>query len=172
MILQTPWFERKFDFSFPVGLFPVILERLRGSVCRIEIMVKDLPEEILSKKLDEDWSLKEQVGHLYDLEDLWYGRLEDFLSGEKLLRPADLTNAKTHAANHNARPIHELLQLFSQARYRLIEKAGSFDESIASRVAIHPRLKMPMRLVDSLFFVAEHDDHHIAKMRNLLKNFT
>ena len=43
MITQTPWFERKFDFNFPVGLFPVILERLRGTVFRIEGMAKGKP---------------------------------------------------------------------------------------------------------------------------------
>jgi hypothetical protein len=29
MITQTIWIERKFEFNFPVGLFPVIVERLR-----------------------------------------------------------------------------------------------------------------------------------------------
>jgi hypothetical protein len=33
---------------------------------------------------------------------------------------------------------------------------------------MHPRLKQPMRLVDHLFFVAEHDDHHLALIRELL----
>jgi hypothetical protein len=35
------------------------------------------------------------------------------------------------------------------------------------RVAIHPRLNKPMRLTDHLFFVAEHDDHHLAHISQL-----
>jgi hypothetical protein len=35
-------------------------------------------------------------------------------------------------------------------------------ESEEGRTLLRPRLKTPMRLVDHLFFVAEHDDHHLA----------
>jgi hypothetical protein len=37
-----------------------------------------------------------------------------------------------------------------------------------ARAIPHPRLKTPMRLVDHLYFVAEHDDHHLARIRELL----
>jgi hypothetical protein len=41
------------------------------------------------------------------------------------------------------------------------------DEQIV-RTAVHPRLQMPMRLVDWAYFVAEHDDHHLARIRELI----
>jgi uncharacterized damage-inducible protein DinB len=169
MIQQTPWFERKFEFNFPLGLFPVIIERLRGTFQHIESIVENKPEEELSRKIGESWSVKEQIGHLYDLEELWYGRIEDFLSAKQTLRTADITNTKTHNADHNKKNIKELLQQFSSARNKLIEKVKNMDEADASLTALHPRLKIPMRLIDSLFFVAEHDDHHIAKIREILK---
>jgi len=34
---------------------------------------------------------------------------------------------------------------------------------------VHPRLKQPMRLVDHLFFVAEHDDHHMARIWEMIR---
>ena len=169
MITPTFWFERKFDFNFPVELFPVIIERLRGTLPQLEAMLKDVPEKKLSKKDGEHWSIKEQVGHLYDLEELWYGRIEDFLSGEKTLRAADLNNTKTKEANHNSRSIAELMKQFSDARNKLISKVENIDKATASTTALHPRLQKPMRLIDSLFFVAEHDDHHLTKIRELLK---
>jgi len=43
------------------------------------------------------------------------------------------------------------------------------DEAIASLSALHPRLQTPMRLIDHLFFIAEHDDHHLAKIGMLLR---
>ena len=85
MITQTPWIERKFEFNFPVGLFPVIIERLRGALLQLETMVKDLPDEKLSAKKDGKWSVKEVVGHLYDLEELWNGRINDFLEQKQTL---------------------------------------------------------------------------------------
>ena len=168
MIIQTPWFERKFDFNFPVGLFPVIIERLEGTLPRVAAMTKNKSEELLTRKPDNEWSAKEQVGHLYDLEELWYGRIEDFLSGKKTLRAADLRNSKTDEADHNKKNIEELLKQFSLERNKLIKKVQDIDEATASLTASHPRLQIPMRLIDSLFFVAEHDDHHLTKIRELL----
>jgi len=168
MISQTPWFERKFEFNFPVGYFPVILERLRGTLPRLESLVKNKPEEELTEKIDGSWSVKEHIGHLCDLEELWYGRIEDFLSRQNILRAADLNNTKTQEANHNQKTLDELLKEFSFTRARLIEKVKDTDEPTASLISLHPRLKTPMRLIDSLFFVAEHDDHHLAVMRQLI----
>jgi uncharacterized damage-inducible protein DinB len=170
MIEQTPWFERKFDFNFPIGLFPVILERLRGTVPHIEHIVNNTTESQLSRNLDGAWSIKEQVGHLYDLEELWYGRIEDFLAGEKTLRATDLRNTKTYEANHNEKTLRQLLITFTDARNKLIKKVENLDESTASLTALHPRLQTSMRLIDSLFFVAEHDDHHVAKIRALVED--
>jgi uncharacterized damage-inducible protein DinB len=169
MIIQTPWFERKFDFNFPVGLFPVIIERLEGTLPRVAAMTKNKSEELLTRKLDNEWSAKEQVGHLYDLEELWYGRTGDFLSGKAILRAADLGNAKTHQSGHNKKSIGELIEQFSSARDKLIDMVRDVNEATAALTALHPRLQTPMRLIDHLFFIAEHDDHHLTKVRTLLR---
>jgi hypothetical protein len=42
------------------------------------------------------------------------------------------------------------------------------DPAIFARASLHPRLKTPMRLVDHLYFVAEHDDHHLAHIWGLI----
>ena len=167
-IPQTPWFERKFEFNYHVGYFPVILERLRGTFPRIASLVEGEPDEKLIEKRNDSWTVKEHIGHLFDLEELWYSRIEDYLSGKSVLRAADLRNTKTHEANHNSKAIEHLLQQFSLARNKLTEKVSDIDEATALLTALHPRLQAPMRLIDSLFFVAEHDDHHLAKMRELL----
>jgi hypothetical protein len=36
MISPTPWIERSFNFDFSAGLYPFLLERLRGTPARIE----------------------------------------------------------------------------------------------------------------------------------------
>jgi uncharacterized damage-inducible protein DinB len=172
MINQTPWFERKFDFGFPVGYFPVILERLRGTVPHLENLVKNKTDDILVRKIDNAWSVKEHIGHLSDLEELWYARVEDFLAGKEILSSADLRNTKTHEANHNQKLVGDLIHRFYIARNKLIEKVQGIDESTASVTSLHPRLQTPMRLIDSLFFVAEHDDHHLAVIRQLVSTVT
>ena len=170
MITQTPWFERKFDFNFPIGLLPIILERLRGTVSQLEASIKNIPEQQLVLKKDGKWSVKEVIGHLYDLEELWQGRIDDFLAHREVLRAADLKNTKTHEAGHNSRTVEALLQQFITERKKLIERVKNIDEATAAIVALHPRLQTPMRLIDSLFFVAEHDDHELGKIRRLIGN--
>ncbi|HET7896857.1 MAG TPA: hypothetical protein VFL47_04290, partial [Flavisolibacter sp.] len=99
----------------------------------------------------------------------WWKRLQDFLDGKERLSPADLNNNKTKEAGHNDNSLERLLQLFVIERQRLLESAFGFDDATLRLTAVHPRLQQPMRLVDSLYFVAEHDDHHIAAISTLLR---
>src|SRR5689334_18228779 len=167
MINQTPWFERKFDFNFPVGLMPIIVERLRGTAPQLEASIKNVAEKQLIIKKEGKWSVKEVIGHLYDLEELWYGRIDDFLSHKEVLRAADLNNTRTHEAGHNSKTVDALLNQFINERNKLIDRIKNIDEATASIVALHPRLQTPMRLIDSLFFIAEHDDHELGKIKRL-----
>ena len=88
-----------------------------------------------------------------------------------MLSAADLNNTKTHHANHNSKTISDLLNQFSSARNDLIRKIENLDEVSALITSVHPRLKQKMRLIDSLFFIAEHDDHHLARITELVKIF-
>jgi len=164
---QTKWFERKFDFNSTQNIFPSIVERLRGTPARLEEKIKLLPPHILTIKLEGTWSIAENIGHLIDLEPLWQARLEDFVNGKSELRPADLQNTKTHNANHNSKPISELLASFRAIRMETVKMLGEVDEEIVFRTALHPRLKTPMRMMDSFLFTAEHDDHHLARMTQI-----
>jgi len=164
------WFERKFEFSFPVELYPNLRMRLRGTPARLEELGRSCPRELLVRKPQADkWSAQEHAGHLLDLEPLWMSRVEDYLAGRSELTAADLSNRRTHEANHNARPMTEILAGFRQARLHLIERMGEFNPEVLARSMLHPRLKTPMRLVDHLYFAAEHDDHHLAKVWELIQ---
>jgi len=156
------WFERKFEFTFPVELHPNLCARLRGTPARLEELVRSAPREALIRKPADKWSAQEHAGHLLDLEPLWLARVNDFLTDGDELTPTDLRNRKTHEANHNAQPIPVILEQFRRAREQLVSRAQALDPSAIARTKLHPRLKQPMRLVDHLFFAAEHDDHHLA----------
>ncbi|HEY9262957.1 DinB family protein [Chitinophaga sp.] len=165
---RTPWFERVFPIIDDNGLMPAIIERLSGTPARAEEMAGKLPPTLLTRKLADRWSVKEEIGHLADMEPLWSGRVDDFIKGLPELRVADLTNQTTHKANHNATEIRVLLKRFREQRRQLVAKLMSLDESRLIKTALHPRLKTPMRVIDLAHFVAEHDDHHLASIRELL----
>jgi uncharacterized damage-inducible protein DinB len=163
------WFERKFDFSFPVERYPNLYVRLRGTPARLEEMLQGCSPEGLIRKPENKWSAQEHAGHLLDLESLWLARVDDFLAGGDALTVADLSNRKTDEANHNARPLADILVNFRKARLHLVDRVAEFQPELFARSMLHPRLKQPMRLVDHLYFVAEHDDHHLAKIWELIR---
>jgi uncharacterized damage-inducible protein DinB len=164
----TIWFERKFDFSFPAELLPNLLARLRGTPARLEEALRGQAHATLTMKPRGKWSAQEHAGHLLDLEPLWLARVNDYVRGSETLTPTDLQNRKTDEANHNARPLEEILSEFRAAREKLLQRAGELDASLFAQSIPHPRLKTPMRLVDHLYFAAEHDDHHLALIFEML----
>lgn len=168
---RAKWVERKFDFGgVPIGVFPCVLERLRGTPARLEELVRGLPEDVLTARRDGAWSIKEQVGHLFDLDELHEGRLEDYAERRETLRPADMENRRTYEADHNAAPLDALLASFRAARSRFVARLEEMDEETVALTALHPRLGQPMRVVDMALFVADHDDHHLAAINEIIKN--
>ena len=172
MAAKVPWIKRTFNFDYPVGYYPDIIERLRGTPARAEEWIRRLPARILTLKDGDTWSIQENIGHLLDLDDLHVGRLDDFAAGLAVLRAADMENMKTHTAGHNKRPVTDVLADFRRERGRLVERVERLEEADFTRSALHPRLKTPMRLVDMLFFTASHDDYHLARVAELSRFFT
>ncbi|HLF25233.1 MAG TPA: DinB family protein [Anaerolineae bacterium] len=172
MVCRIDWLERDFSFEhLTIGLYPILVERLRGAPARLEDRVGALPREALTQRDGADWSMQEHTGHLLDLEELGMGRLDDFEAGKAVLRPADMGNRKTNEANHNARSIVELLDAFRLARAEFVERLESYDEAFVARTAIHPRLEKAIRAIDLAYFIAEHDDYHLTIIGELIRKF-
>lgn len=104
-----------------------------------------------------------------NLEPLWQGRLDDIINGQIELRQADLQNNKTDIANHNDTSLQGLLSEFKKIREQTIKTLQSIKEETVFKSALHPRLKTPMRTMDLFLFVSEHDDHHLARISELLQ---
>jgi uncharacterized damage-inducible protein DinB len=162
------WFERKFEFTFPVEQYPNVCVRLRGTPARLEEIVRGASREALLTKPEGKWSAQEHAGHLLDLEPLWATRVKVFLEDGQTLNVTDLSNRKTDEANYNARELQAILKAFRLARMNLIDAAEKCQPALFARTLLHPHLNQPMRLVDHLYFVAEHDDHHLARIWELI----
>jgi uncharacterized damage-inducible protein DinB len=169
MSTLQPWFERKFSFDLPLERFPAIVERLRGTPARVEERARCIPPAALVARLQDSWSIQEIIGHLGDVEPIWIRRAEQILEGQTELATADLTNSATSTANHNAAQIDELLARLRGFRARFVSLLEGADGQALQRAARHPRLGTPMRLIDIAFFTAEHDDHHLARITEILR---
>ncbi|MEW6336038.1 MAG: DinB family protein [Acidobacteriota bacterium] len=164
-----PWLEYRWNFDYPAGMYRAFVERLRGTPARLEEALRGVSVDRLSARPDGKWSVLEQVGHLRMVEELWRRRLEEYLAGAARLTAADMRNDATVAAVFNARRAEDLLADFRAARSTTVATLDASGLDIAERVAHHPRLDRPMRLVDLCLFAAEHDDHHLAAIRALLR---
>ena len=80
-----------------------------------------------------------------------------------------MSNRKTYEASHNNVPVTTILNAFRTARHNIVHRLESLDAGEFERAALHPRLNVQMRLVDMLFFQAEHDDYHLARISELKK---
>jgi uncharacterized damage-inducible protein DinB len=167
--MSLRWAERTFHFDLPEAFFPLVVERLRGTPARIEDKVRALPPALLTRRDGDAWSIQEHIGHLLDLDDLHTGRLDDFLSGAEVLRPADMANRKTWEARHNETPLADLLAAFRRERGHFVARLDAWDPDLLALTARHPRLGQPMRVVDMALFTADHDDHHLARMTDLAR---
>jgi len=165
------WIERSFNFNFPVELYPQIIERLRGAPARVDEYFNSAPADVLRLRDDGHWSIQENAAHLFDLDALTLNRIDQYVSGLSVLLPADVTNKATTAANYNDVSAATISQSFRQRRAEIVAKLENLDPELFARSAVHPRLNVPMRLVDFAFFQAEHDDYHLSRIYELLKLF-
>jgi hypothetical protein len=165
---RTKWIDRKFNFYFEAGLMPSVLERLRGTIVRMNAIASSLTEKELKHKPDGKWSIQEHMGHLGDLEELHEGRIDDFLVRKTNLRAADMDNIKTKQAQHNGKQIEDILTDFKMKREHFVKRLMQLDDETLNSKSIHPRLQVPMRPIDMAYFTAEHDDHHLASIREII----
>ena len=170
--MRVKWTDRKFTFDFPAGIYPEIIERVRGTPARLEDRLRSVSPQLLTRRENDRWSMQENAGHLLDLESLFAQRLDEYLSGAEQLHAADMSNRKTYEANHNSVSIELILINFRQQRLNLSARLDHLPEDVFERRALHPRLNVSMRLVDMLYFQCEHDDYHLARISELIKTFS
>lgn len=172
MPARLRWTDRRWRFDEPVEFYPDQLERLRGTPARLEEAVAGLSRDVLTRREAEGtWSIQENVGHIFDVDALPMGRLDDYLANKPTLRAADMGNRTTHEANYNGRPIETVLRDVREARAALLARLESLSDADFARSSQHPRLGVPMRLVDMCRFQADHDDYHLARITELKRKF-
>ena len=166
------WSARRFDYDLDARLYPELITRLRDTPLRAAHAVRGLPAELLAQRDGEAWSIQENLGHLSDLDaGLWSRRLDQYDATVDQLVAADMGNAATFAADHNARPIDAVLDELATVRGGLVTRLASKPADYFACTARHPRLETSMRVIDMLFFQAEHDDHHLARVWEMRRSF-
>jgi DinB superfamily len=168
MIEIRQWMKREFTFDLPIDVFPVLLERLRGTPARAKELVVGVSDEMLATRPNGKWSAKDHLGHLVDLQPLDEQRLHEFLARTPVMSAADISNRATEHGSHRQTPVAQILMQLSVGREELVRKLDALTAKEVGISAVHPRLQKLMRVLDWVYFVAEHDDHHLAKARRVI----
>ena len=147
-------------------MLPFYLERLDGTIFRIEAKVKGIPEEILSNRPDDKWSVKENIGHLAEVDGVAKKRIQEMVNGISPLSPAVFEPKAYHEW-----PIGDVLNFFRETRSQNIVRYGALSSSDLEKKSLHPRLKILMSPVDLAWFDAEHDNHHLVRINEILSMF-
>jgi uncharacterized damage-inducible protein DinB len=161
------WFERKFDFDFGPDHYAEIYQHLKVAPVRLREAVNGLAESVLDRKPADGWSIKEHAGHLSVLEPLWRTRFQDIDEKRPVLTTTDLTNSATTEAHFNQYSIGVLLDRFLNERSTTLALLDSLNMLDEDRTSLHPRLQQPMRMIDYAYFVAEHDEHHLLRIKEI-----
>jgi hypothetical protein len=148
-----------------VRAFPAVLERLRGTAARMSELIAGQSDDRLRGHDSDGWSAKRHLGHLDDLHALDERRLREYISGASVLTAADPANRLTYETDHDAVPAADIVARFAAHRGELVAEMERLSEAQVGAAATHPRLRRPLRLIDWAYFVAEHDDHHLAAAR-------
>jgi uncharacterized damage-inducible protein DinB len=161
---RMKWFERSFTFGLPAGMLPFCLERLEGTLPRIEQKVRGVSSQVLSHQPGGKWSVKQTLGHLAEVDEIALMRIEEMINGVAVMSPAVFEPKQ----NYNAMEIDQVIALFAGARRKNLDRYRLLTEQELIRSSLHPRLKVKMTPVDLAWFDAEHDDHHLVGISDLI----
>jgi hypothetical protein len=164
---MLPWFERHLTFNHPAEMLPFYLERLNGTMARIKSKVNGIPDDVLSQKPDGKWSIKQNIGHLAEVDEIANKRIGEMLSGVEILSPAVF---EPH--DYNPWSIEKVVAFFCKNRKLNLEKYENLSAHELQKSSLHPRLNVKMTPVDLAWFDAEHDDHHLVRINEIIKELT
>ncbi len=164
---RPPWAQRKFAFVHPQWMLADFVERLRGLLSRLDALLAAVGESEAHAAHEGKWSIAQNVGHLADVEDLWQERLEDLRQGRAVYTAALPARFQSAAGRHPNRTLPEIVGDLARRRARFVDALAHASPALQAASAFHERLQTSMRLVDCAQFVAEHDDHHLLRVRAL-----
>lgn len=161
---KIAWKERQFTFGLPGGMLPFYLERLTGTIPRLEEKVRGVPEEILSLQPEGKWSVKQNIGHLAEVDEIILVRIDEMLKGISPMSSAVFETKQ----DYNAQPVRQVLDYFRNNRMKTIQRYKSLSPEQLKASSLHPRLQVTMTPVDQAWFDAEHDDHHLVRISEII----
>ncbi len=166
----VPWSQRTMEYGRSLDELPVLLERVQGTAARLSTLLAHQPSERLLHRLNGKWSAMEHLGHLLTLQDRFDPRVDDFQQRRTRLCNISLHDQEPIVQGHRSRMLGDVLEEFRLKRLEFAKRVERLHRRSLEHVAYHPCQDRTMRPMDMLYWIAEHDDHHLASVRALLND--
>lgn len=146
------------------------LEAAEKSPKQIAAAVSGLPEKVLDyKPAPDQWSVREVLGHLADIEIVYAYRLRQMLADKNpVIAPMD-QNEWARNLGHSATPPAELVALYGLNRHanlRLLHRLTSAD---LGKSAFHPETKQAVTVAELIEKMETHGASHLEQIERLKK---
>jgi hypothetical protein len=129
----------------------------------MEIKLYNVSDYVLSTRPEGKWSVKQNIGHLAEVDEIANKRIDEIRNGADKLSPAVF-----EPQDYNPWPMGDVLEYFKRTRRENLLKYKNITEADLTKSSLHPRLNVPMTPVDLAWFDAEHDDHHMVRVNEII----
>ena len=154
----APYYQPYIDL---VPLGPIV-ETLDAQVFRTVALLRDLPEQLASRRYDpKKWSLAEVVQHVIDTERVFGFRALWFARGDS--QPLPGFEQDTWARYAPARPLSELAEDLVAVRAVTTRFLGSLDADAWDKEGTASGAPMSVRA--AAYIIAGHERHHVRVIR-------
>jgi len=175
-----PWAEKTVKRSYVLADVTTLIARVSGAPARLEDALRSVEERYVRartpvRNAEQElrpalrWSPLDHAGHLLDVDELHSQRIKDFLNELETLSVLDEAEI-SEDKRYNRQPLTPILQRFRVSRSTLANVLFGLPESAFEKESVYPRTGERIRLLDYVEIIAEHDDHHLATIRELLWN--
>lgn len=149
----------------------LMFDSLRNLPRRVRELVTTVPRERLGQRPQPDrWSVKEQILHLIEVDEMMMRRVRLVLNEDRPNLPnwdEEVENRRVFESGARDAHLEVLLRRLTDGRAALIARVESEPESALGRAGVHELLG-EVTIYQLLRHVASHDDRHVRSLRALL----
>lgn len=163
------WIDRTWEFNRDEKAAHLSVQILSATASKLQLLVGKTDPEQLKLRTNGKWSVNEHAGHLLTMESLWIAQLDDLVLGHENVRPWNGNNADTEAAEFNRQRLGKIIGDFEEIRMSHLNLLETYLPNALNMRAFLAEIKCDMTLADHLYFMAEHDLHHLLEIEKILR---
>ena len=127
MSKHLKWTDRSFQFTFPVEVYPEMIERMRGTPARLEDRLKSLATNILTRRDGEALVDSGKRRTSADLESLVQQSIDEYLAGAKSSSCGRHVESQNPRSRSNELAMSIILSDFREQRMHLVDRLDNLN---------------------------------------------